>query len=86
MTRKRIDAAHIIAYQDGGHRHLQNGTIVIDGNEIVHVGPAGSWAGQVDETIDASGGAASAGSIAAMGTKSRSSSRHTLYGGAAEMS
>jgi cytosine/adenosine deaminase-related metal-dependent hydrolase len=55
MTRTRIDAAHIIAYQDGGHRHLRDGTIVIDGNEIVHVGPAGSWQGAVDETIDGSG-------------------------------
>jgi cytosine/adenosine deaminase-related metal-dependent hydrolase len=55
MTRTRIDAAHIIAYQDGGHRHLRDGTIVIDGNEIVHVGPAGSWQGVVDETIDGSG-------------------------------
>ena len=55
MTRKRIDASHVIAYQDGGHRHLRDGTIVVDGNEIVHVGPAGSWQGRVDETIDARG-------------------------------
>jgi cytosine/adenosine deaminase-related metal-dependent hydrolase len=54
MTRRRIDASHIIAYQDGGHRHLRDGTIVIDGNEIVHVGPRGSWRGEVDETIDGS--------------------------------
>ncbi|HEX5499051.1 MAG TPA: chlorohydrolase family protein, partial [Thermomicrobiales bacterium] len=43
----------IIAYQNGGHRHLQDGTIVIDGNEIVHVGRG--FDGSVDETIDATG-------------------------------
>lgn len=55
MTLRRIDAAHVIAYQDGGHRYLRDGTIVIDGNAIIHVGPAGSWQGEVEETIDASG-------------------------------
>jgi len=55
MTRRRIDASHVIAYQDGGHRHLQDGVVVIDGNEIVHVGPQESWRQPVDETIDASG-------------------------------
>jgi 5-methylthioadenosine/S-adenosylhomocysteine deaminase len=34
---------------------LREGVIVIDGNEIVHVGPAGSWDAPVDEAIDASG-------------------------------
>ena len=43
MTRRRIDASHVIAYQDGGHRYLRDGVVVTDGNEIVHVGPAGSW-------------------------------------------
>lgn len=55
MARTRIDASHIIAYQDGGHRHLRDGTIVLEGNEIVYVGPAGSWSGTVDETIDGGG-------------------------------
>jgi 5-methylthioadenosine/S-adenosylhomocysteine deaminase len=53
MVRRRIDASHVIAYQDGGHRHLKDGTIVIDGNEIVHVGRG--FDGPVDETIDATG-------------------------------
>lgn len=53
MTRRQIGASHVIAYQDGGHRHLRDGTVVIEGNEIVHVGPRGSWQGEVDETIDA---------------------------------
>ena len=37
--RTRIDAGHIIAYQDGGHRYLRNGVIVVEGQEIVYVGP-----------------------------------------------
>ncbi len=55
MTRRRIDASHVIAYQDGGHRYLRDGVIVTNGNEIVHVGPQGSWHEPVDETIDAKG-------------------------------
>jgi cytosine/adenosine deaminase-related metal-dependent hydrolase len=53
MVRRRIDASHVIAFQDGGHRHLRDGVVVVEGNEIVHVGP--SYAGEVDETIDARG-------------------------------
>lgn len=55
MTRRRIDASHVIAYQDGGHRYLRDGVVVTDGNQIVHVGPAGSFNEPVDETIDAGG-------------------------------
>ena len=53
MVRRRIDASHVIAYQDGGHRHLRDGVVVTEGNEIVHVGR--DFAGEVDETIDARG-------------------------------
>ncbi len=53
MTRTRIDASHVIAYQDGGHRHLRDGVVVYEGNEIIHVGA--SFDGAVDETIDAHG-------------------------------
>ena len=53
MVRRRIDAAHVIAYQDGGHRHLREGVVVTDGDTIVHVGTG--FSGDVDETIDASG-------------------------------
>jgi cytosine/adenosine deaminase-related metal-dependent hydrolase len=53
MIRRRIDASHIIAYQDGGHRHLRDGVVVIEGNEIVHVGT--SFDGHVDEVIDGRG-------------------------------
>ena len=51
MPRRMIRAAHIIAYQNGGHRHLRGGVVVWDGNEIVHVGK--SFEGEVAETIDA---------------------------------
>jgi cytosine/adenosine deaminase-related metal-dependent hydrolase len=51
--RTLLKASHIIAYQHGGHRHLRDGVVVWEGNEIVHVGP--SFDGEVDETIDGSG-------------------------------
>lgn len=51
MTRTRIDAGIIVAYQDGEHRILRDGCVVIEGNSVVHVGP--SYDGPVDETIDA---------------------------------
>ena len=55
--RTRIDAGHIVAYQgtgqDGGHRYLKGGVIVVEGHDIVHVGT--SYDGPADETIDASG-------------------------------
>jgi len=51
--RRMIRASHIIAFQNGGHRHLKDGVVVWEGNEIIHVGP---WfSGEVDETIDATG-------------------------------
>jgi len=54
-TRRRITASHIIAYQDGGHRYLRNGIVTIEGDTVVHVGPADSDRSPVDETIDATG-------------------------------
>ena len=53
MPRRRIDASHVIAFQEGGHRYLRDGVVVTDGSDIVHVGPRGSWNQPVDETIDA---------------------------------
>ena len=51
--RRMIRASHIIAYQNGGHRHLKDGVVVWEDGEIIHVGP---WfSGEVDETIDATG-------------------------------
>src|SRR3712207_2851523 len=49
--RIRIDGGVIVAYQDGGHRVLTDGVVVVEGNEIVHVGK--SFEGTVDRTIDA---------------------------------
>jgi 5-methylthioadenosine/S-adenosylhomocysteine deaminase len=53
MARTRINASHVIAYQNGGHRHLRDGVVVYEGNEVIHVGT--SFDGAVDETIDARG-------------------------------
>lgn len=55
MTGRRtvIRASHIVAFQEGGHRYLQDGVIVIEGNTIAHVGR--QYAGPADETIDATG-------------------------------
>jgi cytosine/adenosine deaminase-related metal-dependent hydrolase len=50
-VRTKLTASHIIAYQDGGHRHLRDGEIVWDDNEIVHIGR--DFPGDVDETITA---------------------------------
>jgi 5-methylthioadenosine/S-adenosylhomocysteine deaminase len=51
--RTAIRASHIVAYQDGGHRYLRDGVVVIEGNSIVHVGR--HYVGPADETIDATG-------------------------------
>jgi len=53
MVRRRINATHVIAYQDGGHRYLQDGVVVIEEDTILSVGT--DFAGEVDETIDATG-------------------------------
>lgn len=49
--RIRIDGGVIVAYQDGGHRILTDGVVVVEGNEIVHVGK--TFDGSADRTIDA---------------------------------
>ena len=51
--RTRIDAAHIIAYDPraDAHRYLRDGTIVVEGDAIVHVGK--TYDGPADQTIDA---------------------------------
>lgn len=51
--RTLIRASHIIAFQDGEHRHLRDGVIVVDDNEVVHVGP--TFDGTADREIDATG-------------------------------
>lgn len=51
--RRMIRASHVIAYQNGGHRHLKDGVVVWEDDKIVHVGPR--FDGQVDETIDGTG-------------------------------
>ena len=49
--RTRINAHTIVAYQDGEHRILHGGGIVIEGNQIIHVGKHDMV--RVDETIEA---------------------------------
>ncbi|MBA2521126.1 MAG: amidohydrolase family protein, partial [Chloroflexia bacterium] len=51
--RTKLTASHIIAYQDGGHRHLRDGEIVWEGDTIIHVGR--DFPGPVDATIGAPG-------------------------------
>jgi 5-methylthioadenosine/S-adenosylhomocysteine deaminase len=50
--RIRIDAGMIVGFQHGEHRILEDGCIVIERNEIIHVGK--DFEGTVDRTIDAS--------------------------------
>lgn len=49
--RTRIDAGLVVAYQEGEHRILEQGVVVVEGNEIIHVGP--TFEGHVDRVIDA---------------------------------
>ncbi|CAN5642199.1 amidohydrolase family protein [soil metagenome] len=50
MTRTLINASHIIAFANGGHRHLRDGVIVWENDTIIHVGR--QFEGRVDHTID----------------------------------
>ena len=51
MTRRMIKAGHIIAFQNGGHRHLRDGVVVWENDRIIHVGKR--FEGEVDEVVDA---------------------------------
>lgn len=51
MTRRMIKAGHIIAFQDGGHRHLRDGVVVWENDKVIHVGK--SFDGAVAEVVDA---------------------------------
>ena len=59
--RTRIDAGHIIAYQDGGHRYLKDGVVVVGGPGDRPRRREASDDGPADETIDARGMLADAG-------------------------
>jgi cytosine/adenosine deaminase-related metal-dependent hydrolase len=50
MPRRMIKAGHIIAFQNGGHRHLRDGVVVWEDDLIIHVGK--SFDGAVDEVVD----------------------------------
>ena len=51
MARTLIRASHIIAYQNGGHRHLRDGVVVYENDSIIHVGH--DFDGPVDQVIEA---------------------------------
>ena len=51
MTRTLIKAPHIIAFQNGGHRHLRDGVVVYEEDRIIHVGR--NFDGSADVVIDA---------------------------------
>jgi 5-methylthioadenosine/S-adenosylhomocysteine deaminase len=51
--RTRINGGTIIAYRDGGHRVLNDGVLVFEGPDILHVGP--DYEGPADRTIEAKG-------------------------------
>ncbi len=48
--RSRINVGMAVVFQDGGHAVLEDGVIVVEGNEIIHVGK--SFDGRVDEVVD----------------------------------
>lgn len=52
MTTTMIRAAYVVAYQDGGHRVLRDGCVVVQDDRVVYVGK--SYDGAVDEVVDAS--------------------------------
>jgi 5-methylthioadenosine/S-adenosylhomocysteine deaminase len=49
--RTRIQAKMIVAFQDGEHRLLEDGCVVVEGGEIIHVGKG--WDGTPDIEINA---------------------------------
>ena len=51
--RTKIAGGTVIAYRDGGHRLLNDGVVVFEGPDIVHVGP--SYDGPADEVVNAAG-------------------------------
>ncbi|CAN7637537.1 amidohydrolase family protein [Brucella pseudogrignonensis] len=50
MARRMIKAAHIVGFQNGGHRHLRGGVVVWENDKIIYVGA--DFKDDVDECID----------------------------------
>src|SRR6478735_6107433 len=51
MTRRRIDAGVIVAFQEGEHRILRDGSIVVENDRVISVGARSD--APADEVIDA---------------------------------
>lgn len=51
--RTKITGGTVIAYRDGAHRLLNDGVVVFEGPEIVHIGS--SYDGPADEVVNAAG-------------------------------
>jgi 5-methylthioadenosine/S-adenosylhomocysteine deaminase len=49
MTRTRYDAPYIVGFQDGEHRVLRDGCVVVEDDRVVHVGR--DYDGPVDEHV-----------------------------------
>ena len=49
--RRLLRAGHVIAYRDGAHRHLRNGSVVIEGDRIAEVTGA-EVTGDFDQVLD----------------------------------
>ena len=55
MPRTAIHAGHVVAFDGRGHRLLRDGTVIVDGDHIVSVGPRlAAPAEGLSETVDAS--------------------------------
>lgn len=46
-----IRAGHVVAYRDGAHRHLKNGSVVVENDRITHV-TGGEVEGDFDQVLD----------------------------------
>jgi 5-methylthioadenosine/S-adenosylhomocysteine deaminase len=70
--RVAIRAGWVVGFDGRGHRLLRDGTVVLEGDQIVHVGPANDPLSPVAETIEARDGVLTPGLISTHGHLSSS--------------